>query len=118
VLSHSNIWVYSEPGGGTTFKIYLPVVEGGEVEAPEILAPTTLHGTETILLVEDQDEVRRVAHAILRKFAYHVIEARNAGEALLSCERHPRAIRLLLTDVVMPQNERSRAGRAPGAAAT
>ena len=54
-------------------------------------------------MVEDQDDVRRVAHAILRKFGYHVIEARNAGEALLSCERHPRTIHLLLTDVVMPQ---------------
>jgi two-component system cell cycle sensor histidine kinase/response regulator CckA len=101
--SGGNIWVYSEPGGGTTFKVYLPVVEGGEVEALEVLPPTTLHGTETILLVEDQDDVRRVAHAILRKFGYHVIEARNAGEALLSCERHPRTIHLLLTDVVMPQ---------------
>ncbi len=101
--SGGNIWVYSEPGGGTTFKVYFPAVEGEQPEAPEVLEPVTLHGTETILLVEDQDEVRRVAHAILRKFGYHVIEARNAGEALLSCERHPRTIHLLLTDVVMPQ---------------
>ncbi len=101
--SGGNIWVYSEPGGGTTFKVYLPVAEGAEPEAPEVHEPATLHGTETILLVEDQDDVRRVAHAILRKFGYHVIEARNAGEALLSCERHPRTIHLLLTDVVMPQ---------------
>jgi two-component system cell cycle sensor histidine kinase/response regulator CckA len=82
----------------------LPVVAGAETEAPAAVSPpTTLEGTETILLVEDQDEVRRVAQAILRKFGYHVIEARNAGEALLSCERHPRTIHLLLTDVVMPQ---------------
>ncbi|MET0794094.1 MAG: ATP-binding protein [Polyangiaceae bacterium] len=102
--SGGHIWVYSEPGGGTTFKVYLPVSEGADVEPPlETLAPTTLHGTETILLVEDQDEVRRVAQAILRRSGYHVIEARNAGEALLSCERHPRTIHLLLTDVVMPQ---------------
>lgn len=104
--SGGNIWVYSEPGGGTTFKVYLPVVEGVQPEATEPAGaqePVTLTGSETILLVEDQDEVRRVAHAILRKFGYHVIEARNAGEALLSCERHPRTIHLLLTDVVMPQ---------------
>ena len=104
--SGGNIWVYSEPGGGTTFKVYLPVVEGVQAEAaetPGVHEPVTLNGSETILLVEDQEEVRRVAHAILRKFGYHVIEARNAGEALLSCERHPRTIHLLLTDVVMPQ---------------
>jgi two-component system cell cycle sensor histidine kinase/response regulator CckA len=101
--SGGNIWVYSELHAGTTFKIYLPVVEDSDVELPEPPLPTTLDGTETILLVEDQDDVRKVAHAILRKFGYHVIEARNAGEALLSCERHPRTIHLLLTDVVMPQ---------------
>jgi signal transduction histidine kinase/ActR/RegA family two-component response regulator len=101
--SQGHIWVYSEPGGGTTFKVYLPVCEGVEIEVHEAIAPTTLQGTETVLLVEDQEDVRRVAHAILRRYGYHVIEARNAGEALLSCERHPRTIHLLLTDVVMPQ---------------
>ena len=101
--SGGHIWVYSEPGGGTTFKIYLPVTEAVDVEVPVVATPVTLQGTETILLVEDQDEVRKVAHAILRRYGYHVIEARNAGEALLSCERHPRTIHLLLTDVVMPQ---------------
>ena len=101
--SGGHIWVYSEPGGGTTFKVYLPVVEGVDVDVPELVPATTLHGTETILLVEDQDDVRRVALAILRRYGYHVIEASNAGEALLSCERHPRTIHLLLTDVVMPQ---------------
>jgi two-component system cell cycle sensor histidine kinase/response regulator CckA len=102
--SGGHIWVYSEPGGGTTFKLYLPVSEGGDPELlPEPPALTTLEGTETVLLVEDQDEVRRVAQAILRRHGYHVIEARNAGEALLTCERHPRTIHLLLTDVVMPQ---------------
>ena len=102
--SGGHIWVYSEPGGGTTFKVYFPVSEGIDLEPPvDPVAPTTLQGSETILLVEDQDEVRRVAQAILRRYGYHVIEARNAGEALLSCERHPRTIHLLLTDVVMPQ---------------
>jgi PAS domain S-box-containing protein len=98
-----NIWVYSEPGGGTTFRVYFPVFEGPDTIAPEAAEPTTLQGTETILLVEDQEDVRKVAQQILRRYGYHVIEARNAGEAWLSAERHPRTIHLLLTDVVMPQ---------------
>jgi signal transduction histidine kinase/ActR/RegA family two-component response regulator len=101
--SGGNIWVYSEPGGGTTFKVYFPVGEGTETEPVERVEPTTLDGTETVLLVEDQDDVRLVAQEILRRRGYHVILARNAGEALLTCERHPRTIHLLLTDVVMPQ---------------
>ncbi|HEY8927346.1 MAG TPA: ATP-binding protein [Polyangia bacterium] len=101
--SGGNIWVYSEPGGGTTFKIYLPVAEGSDLEPVQVVEPVTLMGTETILLVEDQDEVRQVAREILRRYGYHVIEARNAGEAWLTCERHPRTIHLLVTDVVMPQ---------------
>jgi len=101
--SGGHIWVYSEPGGGSTFKIYFPATEAEDSEQPEPIQPISLHGTETILLVEDQDEVRRVAQAILRRYGYHVLEARNAGEALLTCERHPRSIQLLLTDVVMPQ---------------
>jgi two-component system, cell cycle sensor histidine kinase and response regulator CckA len=98
-----NIWVYSEPGGGTTFKVYFPVHQGPDTIAPEAAAPMTLQGTETILLVEDQEDVRQVAGEILRRYGYHVIEARNAGEAWLTSDRHPRKIHLLLTDVVMPQ---------------
>jgi signal transduction histidine kinase len=101
--SGGNIWVYSEPGNGTTFKVYLPVAAGTASESAPVTQPATLHGTETILLVEDQDEVRKVALEILRRFGYHVIEASNAGDAFLSVERHPRKIHLLLTDVVMPQ---------------
>ena len=110
--SGGNIWVYSEPGSGTTFKIYFP--EATEDVAPplESVRPGTLQGSETILLVEDQDEVRVVARDILRRYGYHVLEARHAGEALLLCERHMRTIHLLLTDVVMPQmNGRELAGR-------
>ncbi|HTV19367.1 MAG TPA: response regulator, partial [Polyangiaceae bacterium] len=80
-----------------------PRADGDAPEAPVFVEPVTLQGTETILLVEDQDEVRRVAREILTRHGYHVIAAQNAGEALLSCERHPRTIHLLLTDVVMPQ---------------
>jgi signal transduction histidine kinase len=100
--SGGNVWVYSEPGGGTTFKVYLPQAGETEADVPEVLPPRVLTGNETILLVEDQEEVRRVAHRILTRFGYHVIDARNAGEALLTCEQDARKIHLLLTDVVMP----------------
>jgi PAS domain S-box-containing protein len=101
--SGGSIWVYSEPGNGTTFKVYFPRAEGAALDAVQTIEPTLLEGSETILLVEDQDDVRNVAKLALRRYGYHVLEARNAGEALLSCERHPRAIHMLLTDVVMPQ---------------
>jgi two-component system, cell cycle sensor histidine kinase and response regulator CckA len=101
--SGGNIWVYSEPGAGSTFKVYLPKAGESDVEAVEVVPLATLNGTETILLVEDDDGVRQIALLILRRYGYHVLEARNAGEALLTCEQHPRTIHLLLTDVVMPQ---------------
>jgi CheY-like chemotaxis protein len=101
--SRGNVWLYSEPGKGTTFKVYLPRVEA-EVYVPgETLPPVTLRGHETILLVEDEEQVRVVAHGILKRNGYHVIVAQNAGEALLLCEKHPGIIHMLLTDVVMPQ---------------
>jgi two-component system cell cycle sensor histidine kinase/response regulator CckA len=100
--SGGNIWVYSELGKGTTFKIYLPRVDA-EVDAPkQHVEPATLRGTETILLVEDEDQVRAVLSTALCRHGYTVILAENAGEALLVCERHPQPIHLLLTDVVMP----------------
>jgi len=97
------IWVYSEPGLGTTFKIYLPqvdaVVEGGASGA----APATvLRGTETVLLVEDAGAVRAVARQALARQGYTVLEAADGTEALQIAASHPGPIHLLLTDVVMP----------------
>ena len=101
--SGGHIWVYSEPGKGTTFKVYLPRVDADlDVVRPQA-APATLRGKETILLVEDEEQVRAIVLNILRRQGYRVISAQHAGEALLLCETHPGAIDLLLTDVVMPQ---------------
>jgi PAS domain S-box-containing protein len=100
--SGGNIWVYSEPGRGTTFRIYFPAVEAIAESGQEVAAPIALGGSETILLVEDQDDVRAVAMQILRRYGYQVIECRNGDEALVECERQARSIHLLLTDVVMP----------------
>jgi two-component system cell cycle sensor histidine kinase/response regulator CckA len=101
--SGGNIWVYSEPGKGTTFRIYFPSANGTEETVEEITPPTTLRGVETVLVAEDQEQVRHVACEILRRQGYHVLEAQNAGDALLVCERHPLPIHLLVTDVVMPK---------------
>jgi two-component system, cell cycle sensor histidine kinase and response regulator CckA len=98
-----HVWVYSEPGRGTSFKLYFPRAEG-PIETPSVRPPASAsdrrHGT--ILLVEDEDQVRVVAREILRRCGYHVLEAPNGGEALLICERHAARIDLLLTDVVLP----------------
>jgi CheY-like chemotaxis protein len=101
--SGGSVWVYSEPGKGTTFKVYFPRVDGDLEKAIPLVAPLKLRGTETVLLVEDDDSVRAAAMGILRRHGYHVIAARHAGEALIQCEQHPGTIHLLLTDVVMPQ---------------
>ncbi len=102
--SGGSVWVYSELGKGTTFKVYLPCIdEAAVVVARATQSPITLRGTETILLVEDDDQVRGVVKTILRKNGYQVLEARSAGEALLVAEQHQAEIHLLLSDVVMPQ---------------
>jgi len=99
------IWVYSELGIGTTFKIYLPRVAGGEVAEPPIVVPVptaTLHGSETILVVEDQEEVRTLIRKTLEARGYHVLTAANGAAALTTAAAHPGPIHLLLSDVVMP----------------
>ena len=102
--SEGYILVESVPGLGTTFTIYLPRVEEDAAPVPASPAPAVLpRGTETILLVEDDPELRALALDILRGSGYTVLEARQGNEALLVLERHAGPIHLLVTDVVMPQ---------------
>lgn len=102
--SGGTIWAYSEPGRGTTFKLFFPVArKPAEARGtPVSSARITTRGSETILLVEDEGSLRILASSILRKHGYHVLETQNAGEALLICEQFTAPIHLLLTDVVMP----------------
>jgi signal transduction histidine kinase len=97
------IWVYSEPGRGSTFKIYLPRVDDVPVRRDPRAAISNIGGDETILLVEDDDDLRRVTRRILQTRGYTILEARHGGDALLLCERYTGEIDMLLTDVVMPQ---------------
>src|SRR2546427_4458728 len=97
------IWAYSELGHGTTFKIYLPRV-AETAQAPESTPspPTPVGGSETVLVVEDQDEVRRLTKRVLEARGYTVLAARNGAEALEIVGRHATQIHLMITDVVMP----------------
>ena len=100
-----NIWVYSEKDSGTTFKIYLPVAgEGPAAESlPTQKALDDMKGTETILLVEDNEMVRKLASEILQQQGYQVLLARDGAEALALVENHREPLHLLLTDVIMPE---------------
>ncbi|MBZ5495709.1 MAG: PAS domain S-box protein [Acidobacteriia bacterium] len=98
------IWVYSEPGSGTTFKIYLPRVEGKAITlAGDEKAQPALRGIETVLVVEDDSAARTLIMRVLRERGYTVIEASDSREALRIAQEYAREIHLLLTDVVMPE---------------
>ena len=97
------VHLYSEPGHGTTFKIYLPRVDE-ELGVPEAPGEAKIAGgDETILLVEDEPEVRALSRDILNALGYRVLEAPSAEEAMLIAEHHQGPIALLLTDVIMPR---------------
>jgi len=101
--SHGDISVYSEPGLGTTFKIYLPAVEQSAAN-PLVQTLAALPKAEgTILLVEDEPALRKLAAESLKRLGYEVLQAGNGVEALAVAEAHKREIHVLVTDVVMPQ---------------
>ena len=98
------IWVYSEPGLGSAFKIYLPRIGASRpLIAQDARPPAAGRGSETILIVEDEDMVRALASRGLREHGYTVLEARHGAEALLELESRPAGIDLVISDVVMPE---------------
>jgi CheY-like chemotaxis protein len=102
--SGGSIEVYSEKGKGSCFKIYFPAISAKSPDRVPV-APTEseLRGTETILLVEDTDAIRGIAHRTLTRYGYTVLVARNGPEALSVHEQYTAKIHLLLTDMMMPE---------------
>src|SRR4029077_10643279 len=96
------VWCYSEPGHGTSFKVYLPRVDEPIDRLPARAATRPTHGSETILLVEDESELRALARRVLEKHGYTVLDADSAGAAMALERDHTGPIHLLLADVVLP----------------
>jgi CheY-like chemotaxis protein len=94
--------VYSEPGNGAAFKLYFPAV-GDAVTPAESGGEPPRPGTETVLLVEDEDAVREIAALALERFGYTVLRASSGAAAIELCAGYPQPIHLLLTDVIMPE---------------
>ncbi len=102
--SEGFVWVYSEPGLGTTFKVYLPRVGSGLAGASDAeRVPAAQGGSETILIVEDEEMVRSLASRSLREHGYTVLEARHGADAIRQLQSRPSGIDLVITDVVMPE---------------
>jgi PAS domain S-box-containing protein len=103
--SGGNVWVYSEPGIGTTFKVYLPAAEGRPLAASGSMqaVPEAAKGSERILITEDEESLRTLTTRMLEQRGYSVIAAENAEHAIELVEQQPDQIDLLLTDLVMPQ---------------
>jgi CheY-like chemotaxis protein len=97
------IWIYSEPGHGTTFKIFLPEYGAeGQAVGRKVSTPTQQNGTETLLLVEDELQVRAIVRRMLEGRGYRVLEAASGAEALAIAHAEEQPIHLLITDVIMP----------------
>jgi CheY-like chemotaxis protein len=101
--SNGFIWAYSEPGEGTTFKVYLPRLESAADTLQAALPVAPEGGTETVLIVEDEEVVRDLAGRTLREFGYTVLEARQGVEALALVQQNGRKLDLVLTDLAMPE---------------
>ncbi len=101
--SGGSIWVYSEVGRGTTFKVYLPRVDEDAHVLRPAGEPRTLRGTETILVVDDEAQVRDAVRSVLARYGYRLLVASGPSEALVQGENYPENIDLLVTDVVMPE---------------
>ncbi|MGH9557424.1 MAG: PAS domain S-box protein [Terriglobales bacterium] len=101
--SDGYIWAQSKPGKGASFQLYLPLVEipVAQPADPEPARTTEKPGSETILVVEDEEGVRSLVRHVLHRQGYNVLEARHAGEAFLLCDRYSQTIHLLLTDVIL-----------------
>jgi PAS domain S-box-containing protein len=113
--SDGHVTVYSQPGCGTIFEIYLPRVREAAVQ-PRVASP---RGSETILLVDDEEGVRKLVYAVLKSNGYDVLEASDGRAALAAYEKNAHKVDMVLTDVVMPQMNgfelgRELGGRAPG----
>jgi CheY-like chemotaxis protein len=102
--SGGHLWLYSEPGLGTTFKVYLPVATGSALPAPPVIAAhESFDGGETILVVEDNEMLRPIVAEMIEPHGYTVLRAADGLEALTVAAQHAGKVDLVLTDVVMPR---------------
>jgi two-component system cell cycle sensor histidine kinase/response regulator CckA len=102
--SGGHIVVESEPGKGACFRVYFPwVADSVQDGYPVLKPPSTVSGTETVLLVEDEEIVRKLARSVLENKGYTVLEAPNGAAAIAFCNEYPGPIHLLITDIMMPE---------------